>query len=130
MIDLNKIKEKINISFNIDKLSYLQNLVPGTVQSEDIQFNIDDFESETAIDLIYNESQIIEHTKKHNILCVDNNLETLSNHHIIIAEDVGGSPIILDLLSGCVLLFWFDFDGKLALLFDDLKSFYDALLMD
>jgi len=46
----------------------------------------------------------------------------------VIAEDVGGSPIILDTISGRVYLSWFDFDGKLALLFDNLELFYNSLI--
>lgn len=112
------------------KKSYLFKFIPGSVQSVDIPFTIDDFDSETAVAVIYNEDQIIDFTKKHNDLCLEHNFEQLSKCQVVIAEDVGGSPIILDLISGSVFLFWFDFDGKLALLFDNLELFYNSLIFE
>lgn len=130
MIELKKIQQKMDISFDICNLAYLKDFVPGVVQSIDIPFTIDGFDSETAVSVIYNEDQIIEYTKQHNFLCHEHDFEELPNNKVIIAEDVGGSPIILDLITGSVLLFWFDFDGKLALLFDNLEMFYNSLIFE
>lgn len=125
MINLEKIQKELNISFKLDNLN---NLFPGQVESSDIPFVVDDFESETAIDFIYDENKIIEKTKEHNIMCLDSGYSPLPNNKIIIGEDVGGSPIILDVVSGKVYLFWFDFDGELALLFENLELFFKAII--
>lgn len=130
MIDLELIEKEMGISFKLDDLYYLRKLIPGDVESLSIPFTIDEFESETTIGVIYDAHQIIEKTEKYNVMCLDNDITPLSKSNIIIAEDVGGSPIILDTIFGGVYLFWFDFDCELALLFKTMGVFYSSLKVD
>jgi hypothetical protein len=108
---------------------YLKPTIHGPVDSEVIPFVIDGFESETTISFIYNNEETIQKTQLFNDMNHSYGFPLFDIHHIVIAEDIGGSPIILDAISGRVYLSWFDFDGELALLFEDLELFYNSLLL-
>lgn len=112
-----------------EHLTYFNPSISGSVDNQVISFIIDGFESETTIAFIYNNQESIQNTVVFNEMNKTCGFPTLNSHFIVIAEDVGGSPIILNTLSGRVYLYWFDFDGELVLLFENLEFFYSSLLL-